>query len=149
MYDSLYDFPIEEIGQGKPVYKDREDIYFNISHSGNVVVVVVSNVAVGVDIDGNRNFRDNMIDRFYSSNEATWVKENELYKNDRFFRIWTMKEAFSKLTGDGLIRTISNVEFIVEKKLQSDSVHCIYNGKDLDVTIKEYKYNGYNLTVIY
>lgn len=143
-YDPAYDFEIEELGQGKPVFKERTDLYFNISHTANIVVVVMARKPIGIDIDGNRNFSDRMIDKFYSKKEAQWVYGNELRKSDRFFNIWTMKEAFSKMRGDGIARTILNVEFLHD----TDQVECIFNGEKQDVLIEEQEYYGYKIAVI-
>lgn len=143
-YDLAYDFEIEELGQGKPVFKERTDLYFNISHTANIVVVVMARKPIGIDIDGNRNFSDRMIDKFYSKKEAQWVYGNELRKSDRFFNIWTMKEAFSKMRGDGIARTILNVEFLHD----TDQVECIFNGEKQDVLIEEQEYYGYKIAVI-
>lgn len=144
-YDPAYDFEIEELGQGKPVFKERTDLYFNISHTANIVVVVMARKPIGIDIDGNRNFSDRMIDKFYSKKEAQWVYGNELRKSDRFFNIWTMKEAFSKMRGDGIARTILNVEFLHD----TDQVECIFNGEKQDVLIEEQEYYGYKIAVIW
>ena len=143
-YDTDYDFEIEEIGQGKPVYKERTDIHFNISHTANIVVVAIASKPIGIDIDGNRNFSDRMIDKFYSKKEAAWVYGNDLTKQDRFFSLWTMKEAFSKLLGDGIARTILNVEFLHD----TDIVECYYNGEKQNVIIEEQEYCGYKIAVI-
>ncbi|WP_287386867.1 4'-phosphopantetheinyl transferase family protein [Lachnospira sp.] len=143
-YDTDYDFEIEEIGQGKPVYKERTDIHFNISHTANIVVVAIASKPIGIDIDGNRNFSDRMIDKFYSKKEAAWVYGNDLTKQDRFFSLWTMKEAFSKLLGDGIARTILNVEFLHD----TDIVECYYKGEKQDVIIEEQEYCGYKIAVI-
>lgn len=143
-YDLAYDFEIEELGQGKPVFKERTDLYFNISHTANIVVVVMARKPIGIDIDGNKNFSDRMIDKFYSKKEAQWVYGNELRKSDRFFNIWTMKEAFSKMRGDGIARTILNVEFLHD----TDQVECIFNGEKQDVLIEEQEYYGYKIAVI-
>ncbi|WP_027438824.1 4'-phosphopantetheinyl transferase family protein [Lachnospira multipara] len=143
-YDKDYDFEIEEMGQGKPVYATRKDIYFNISHTASIVVVAISSKAIGIDIDGNRNFSDRMIDKFYSESEAAWVYGNDLTKHDRFFTIWTMKEAFSKMIGCGITKTILNVEFLHD----TDKVECIYNGEKQNVIIEESEYLGYKITAI-
>ena len=143
-YDTDYDFEIEEIGQGKPVYKERTDIHFNISHTANIVVVAIASKPIGIDIDGNRNFSDRMIDKFYSKKEAAWVYGNDLTKQDRFFSLWTMKEAFSKLLGDGIARTILNVEFLHD----TDIVECYYKGEKQNVIIEEQEYCGYKIAVI-
>lgn len=143
-YDTDYDFEIVEIGQGKPVYKERTDIHFNISHTANIVVVAIASKPIGIDIDGNRNFSDRMIDKFYSKKEAAWVYGNDLTKQDRFFSLWTMKEAFSKLLGDGIAKTILNVEFLHD----TDIVECYYKGEKQDVIIEEQEYCGYKIAVI-
>lgn len=87
--------------RGKPVLRDVE-CAFNISHSGNYVVLAYqrSKDAVGVDIQKVRTMRDGMEKRIlHGSENAPADEEKRLcYLN----RLWTVKESFVKMTGEGL-----------------------------------------------
>lgn len=105
-YDASYDYDIEYIANGKPVYKNS-DIHFNLSHAGNYVVCAVSDKAVGVDIERQRKNVIRVAKRFFTQAECDWIGDESL----KFSRIWTLKEAYAKLTGEGIAGTVSKAEF--------------------------------------
>jgi 4'-phosphopantetheinyl transferase len=95
---------IVEFGQGankKPFIK-KTDLFYNVSHSGDLILLSVSTSETGCDIELiNRkfDFRDVLKDYFSESEGAFIQQENSI---ERFFTVWTRKEAFTKATGTGL-----------------------------------------------
>lgn len=86
---------------------------FNLSHSGNVVVLAIASVDVGVDVESLREVSnaERMARRFFSPNEQ--LKINTLGgapRNRAFLRIWTQKEAYLKATGLGVGMALREVE---------------------------------------
>lgn len=79
---------------------------FNISHSEKLVILAVTNgIQVGVDVE--YILRDSKVipiaDRFFSPqefNELRSLEQDQQY--DRFFDLWTLKEAYIKARGMGL-----------------------------------------------
>lgn len=114
-YDKQYDYDITTYANGKPVFVEHKDIHFNISHAGKYVVCVLADCAVGVDIEGDREVRDNVAKRFFSKEECQWIEEKCEEKKRRFFELWTLKEAYGKLTGEGIALTIGRVSFSMGK----------------------------------
>lgn len=142
-YDSIYDYEMELGFNGKPEFKrtsDRADKplpYFNLSHSGKFVVCAVSDKPIGIDIEGRRKVFLKTAKRFFTDAEYQWVckgdneskaceeQEANMHEpqNDeasqkqyeRFLRIWTMKEAYSKLSGMGIAHGISQAEFLPDE----------------------------------
>lgn len=161
-YDSTYDYEIVSGTNGKPEYKKGKDIpeiYFNLSHSGEFVVCAVSHKPIGVDIEGNRKVSLKTAKRFFTAAEYKWVCGNEnsnkdeqleatLSQQKRFFRIWTMKEAYSKFTGIGIANGISQAEFIPDEegKLKPRSIHNEQNFSGINTW--EYECDGYHIAVI-
>ena len=89
-------FDVEE--KGKPVLKGFE-LCFSISHSGAYWVLLVSPENCGVDIQEIKKVDcDKISQRFYRSEEYEYVAKKGL---DGFFDIWTRREAFGKMTGEG------------------------------------------------
>ena len=86
----------------KPFVTDQPDLHFNTSHSGNLILIAVAKQALGVDvefIDSKFSFDDVLQDNF-SNDEINHInQENHL---ERFFKIWTRKEALTKVSGKGL-----------------------------------------------
>ena len=88
---------------GKP-YVEGENVFFSVSHSGNMVLCGVSDSPIGVDIQKIDNFNHDIIARFFGKNEQRAIlsmKDNDAKKN-MFYKIWTLKESYSKMTGEGL-----------------------------------------------
>ncbi len=89
---------------GKP-YIVGSPIYYNISHSGQYVVLVTANSEVGVDVQEKRTARmEAMAKRFFSKEEWQVFSEcgSEEEKKDLFYYIWCRKEAYGKYLGTGL-----------------------------------------------
>ena len=90
---------------GKPFVSDKA-VYFNLSHTGNKFVIVVSNCTeVGVDIEQCR-YRKSLpalVEKCFSDTEAIfWNALPEEKKMHMFFRFWVRKEAFVKAVGRGI-----------------------------------------------
>lgn len=80
---------------GKPVC---DDFYFNISHSQGVVVFAKSDDSpVGVDIEVIRPVDDLL--KQYVCNEEEYKYATDY---EKFYEIWTAKEAIVKCNGEGL-----------------------------------------------
>lgn len=149
-YDASYDYDIEYVANGKPVYRNS-DIYFNLSHAGNYVVCAVSDKAVGVDIERLRKNVIRVAKRFFTQAECDWIGNDSL----KFSRIWTLKEAYAKLTGEGIAGTVSKAEFrheadnginnavVADNAICSDNIEKVkmyISGKKVD-NIKIYELN--------
>ena len=89
---------------GKPYLKDS-DLYFNVSHSSEMLVVAVSGKCVGVDIESlDRKVDFNQImSKFFNLSEINdWKSCSAQMLLERFLLGWTRKEAVLKATGDGI-----------------------------------------------
>lgn len=117
-YAPDYDYAIEYVANGKPVYKDS-CIHFNLSHAGNYVVCAVADNEIGIDIEGPRKNAVKVAKRFFAEAECEWIGENI----NRFSRIWTLKEAYAKLTGEGIAAVVSKVEFLHDNTANNVSMY--------------------------
>ena len=86
---------------GKP-YAENIDAEFSISHSGNVVVCAVSDKPVGIDIEKIRDVNESVARRLFTEDERDYVFRDGDFSKERFFEIWTRKEAYVKMMGEGL-----------------------------------------------
>lgn len=102
--------------KGKPYLKDYPEVYFNLSHSGNVVVLAMSDKEVGIDIQEQRKVEKKVAGRFFHEKETALL--NEIKTTDEwlqlFYHIWTGKEAYIKYTGAGMSQDLQ--DFIVDVK---------------------------------
>ncbi|MCM1635777.1 4'-phosphopantetheinyl transferase family protein [Latilactobacillus sakei] len=94
---------------GKPSFIDKNNDFFTISHSGDIVVMSKSKVPVGIDIEKKRELNINFIRKAFTSAEYENIL-NAHNMSDRALDIWTQKESFLKLLGTGLAIQPRNVE---------------------------------------
>lgn len=105
------------------LFAANADVFFSISHSGNIVLCAVSDKEIGADIEKIRNIRFDAAKKFAGASELEYIGENL----NRFFEIWTLKEAFFKCKGTGLGADIGSVSFSVK----NGDVSCSEKGYNL------------------
>ena len=91
---------------GKPYLADRPNTYFSITHSDKWVFLAVADCPIGIDAQKPRKVCPRLAARSTTPEELAWVKEDT---EPHFTRLWTMKEAYLKCTGTGLIVPIHSV----------------------------------------
>lgn len=106
----LPEHPFTTGEKGKPAPEGYHGIHFNISHSGQWVVVALSSDRVGVDVEKMRKVPDGVAHRFFSETENTILQNatDEAQKADIFFTLWTLKESFLKAIGKGLTKSLNS-----------------------------------------
>lgn len=117
--------------------------FFNLSHSHDKVVCVTGDAPVGCDIEKKGRYREGIAERFFTDNEVGYLNQFERdRKRDEFLRLWTMKESYLKMTGEGLQLALDRIEFEFKEKVN------VYRDRELcDCNIIEYEIDGYILTV--
>ena len=95
---------------GKPFCLHSKAPHFNLSHSGDWVVLAVSTEGeVGVDVEFVREFdTDGIIRRIGSPREIN-IYQNSDSPKQCFLRLWTQKEAISKACGQGISVGLSSI----------------------------------------
>lgn len=83
---------------GKPYFKDSS-LYFNVSHSGEYLAIVISGAPVGIDLQKYRSVREGMYRKVVQPQEQPLIGKN---KERDFIRLWSLKESFVKAEGKGL-----------------------------------------------
>lgn len=105
----IHDAPVFEYdANGKPSILGHPEIFFNLSHCRKAVACVVADSPVGIDVEETCRFSDSI---------ARYTLDDEEYESvvkadnpsQAFIRLWTMKEALLKYTGEGLRRDIKTV----------------------------------------
>ncbi len=88
---------------GKPYLINTEDCFFNLSHSGTKVLCVLAAAPVGCDIEKRKTPPLEVARRCFSGEEQDrlFALEGEAQRQ-YFYRIWTGKESYLKMTGEGL-----------------------------------------------
>ena len=98
---------------GKPYLPATDGFCFNLSHAGDFVVIAVSAFEVGVDIERIRGGRRKISERFFGEQEKAYIRaaKDDAEAEQRFTRIWTLKESYLKYTGAGLSRDLRSFDF--------------------------------------
>lgn len=118
-----------EIGEhGKPYLADYPQLYFNLSHSGEYVVLAFANQEVGIDIQQKRPIKEALAKMVLSDRE--YMQYKGLPGEDAcnwFFRCWCAKESYSKLNGTGLLQELGKISYEPETEricAENDSAFC-------------------------
>ncbi len=99
---------LHESHNGKPGLRPepgRTPLHFNISHSGDFVLVAIARRDLGVDLEFIRMDIETatLAERFFSPAERMGLEAlPTTMQRLAFFAIWTRKEAYIKAHGDGL-----------------------------------------------
>lgn len=145
--------------------KCNDKLYYNISHSGQYAVVVISDKRVGIDIECKDDKDFIVTKRMFCEEEISYIGDSQ----DRFRQIWTIKEAFLKCTGKGISVPLNSftAQFNETDKIidynfidnENDSMTPVTSGeivsKGYELSGHRYHFdtfhnkNGYVLTVCY
>ena len=123
--------PVFEYGEhGKPVIVGHPEICFNMSHCKEAAICVLSDKPVGVDIESIRNYNESLAR--YTMNDAEMAQIEQAERPEvEFIRLWTLKEAVLKRSGEGI---------------RNDMKHVLDGLKDAKTVINEKK--GYIYSVV-
>lgn len=106
--------------KGRPLLSNHP-FDFNISHSGDMIAVVIGTSKVGVDIEQHRKVDIALFNRQFSEKEWQSIHQST-HPQKRFFELWTIKEAAIKADGRGVsilskTQTSSDQQLFIENHL--------------------------------
>ena len=114
----ITDFKIKTGKYDKPSICNHENIYFNLSHSGKMVLCAISDMEVGADIEYIDSEIDLNIAKHYFYNSEYENIMNAENKADEFFKYWVLKESYMKYTGLGMNLPLDSFEIIIDSKIR-------------------------------
>jgi 4'-phosphopantetheinyl transferase len=98
----------------------NDSAYFNISHTREAFAIVISrHHYVGIDLE-ELNFSMNfhpIIKTFFSPRERQFILQSDSEAVNRFFLLWTRKEALLKALGTGIMDILTHVEVSEQENL--------------------------------
>ena len=103
---------------GKAYISNNDNIHFNLSHSGKMVLCAISDKEVGADIEYNDSAIDLNIAKNYFYNSEYDNIMNAKNPSDEFFRYWVLKESYMKYTGLGMNLKLNSFEIIIRDEIQ-------------------------------
>ena len=134
---------MEKITYGQNGKPGIEGMYFNLSHSGDMVICAVSDRNIGCDIETVSTVKEGIADRFFTKQETQYLNFFEgPQKEQEFFRLWTIKESYMKLTGEGMSLPLSGFNVKIGENISIER-----NGEICPCHIKEYEIDGYRTAV--
>lgn len=92
---------------GKPFLPEHPEWHFNVSHSGDVLLIGVAHVPIGVDLEVvPAHFKTQALMSFFSPEEQRHLQNADPAS---FFWCWTRKEAYLKAVGTGLVEDLHTI----------------------------------------
>ncbi len=121
---------------GKPLHGR---LFFNLSHSGGKVALALSRSGeVGCDIEvlRERNFA-HILPRLSEAERAYLMRSGGMRA---FLEVWTMRESYLKMTGEGLtgwerIRLLPEARKVVREGREEDCAFKIYSAGEYVLTV--------------
>ncbi len=155
-FEGINNAKIGHTTKGKPFLKDNNDLHFNLSHSGTLVLCVIADMPVGCDIEYMSSVPSpELIKMVLSKSEQDAL--NRLDNNSvsqYFYKIWTGKESYLKLKGEGLGRDLKEISLQLPLGLEYIDGSCftfmdiICDPRYQATICTEGVYNKEELTVI-
>lgn len=128
---------------GKPALKDEAaGLKFNLSHAHELAALAISTCEIGVDVEWCRSM-DNMKSvaaKVYTDIELSLLFDTSPTKRtELFYKFWTCKEAFIKLTGEGFSRDPQTIQLPTGDIYSTDWIPAMCEEIREDVMLKAFK----------
>ena len=124
---------------GKP-YADN--IFFNVAHSGKFAFGVSSDKEVGCDVEIIKNAHLDIAKRFFTESEYNYISKSENSSNT-FYKLWTIKESYIKLSGEGLRTPLNSFEININK----DTITILENNKEKNCYITHFEFKNHSFAI--
>ena len=111
---------------GKP-YFEKENIYFNLSHSKEYIAAAFYKKEIGIDIQDIKPVSERMYRRCLSFKEQECINDTDFDKDTWFTYIWTRKEAYIKYLGKSILTDLSVINVLDMDYIYSDFIeeYCL------------------------
>lgn len=155
---------------GKPLVPTKDtskEFYFNLSHSGDMVLMAVSSKEVGCDVEQLESekqkavsgeeenaqeavpIEENVVSRRHQKIAQRFFTEKEQKAVDEggkktFYRIWTRKESYIKMTGEGMKVPFLSLDTC---HVSLDSKKIARQGELQPCFFEEYDLPGYQIAI--
>ena len=140
--------PFQEVCSpaGKPSIPQFPDFHYNLSHSGDWVVIAWGNDPVGIDIqEFSAKSTDALARRYFAPKEQEYLfsQASESARMDAFFRIFAAKESYVKYLGTGITKDFSKFQTLNPDELgvflqhiPMDAAHLCLCSRDPDYRLR-------------
>ena len=105
---------------GKPYLKNNENFFFSLSHSGSKVLCAIAEVPIGCDIEEMNTPSSQIADRVLAPEERKlFIDKSRDEQREIFYTLWTGKESYLKLTGEGIVDNLNEISLRVPFESQT------------------------------
>jgi 4'-phosphopantetheinyl transferase len=105
---------------GKPYFQDAPELRFSLSHSGEAVMLAVSDAEIGCDVERIRHADERLMKRVAAPEEyETLTTCAGSARDERFTRLWVAKESVLKAGGEGLLVDPASIRIETEPELRA------------------------------
>lgn len=115
---------------GKPYVKNG--VCFNLSHSGDYVLLAVDEKSIGCDIEQVQEKKFEALGKIvFQQNEREILGKSDNKEMD-FYKMWTQKEAFLKAVGEGFHRECRSVDLSLCENVIDNNKKFYFKRYDFD-----------------
>lgn len=120
-------------------YLSNNKYYFSLSHTQNIIVIIIDSNEVGIDIETIRPFNEGVAKKLFNNNELGYVERN----NYNFTEVFVCKESYLKYLGTGLSDDAKNIDVLNNQQINTlnieDYIIATTNANDLTISYKSHK----------
>lgn len=112
---------------GKPYLNGYPHIHFNLTHCKNMVACAFDTKPVGIDCELPRKYLDSVTKKTLSHQEKCFLEKiasSDDKKQKWFFRFWTLKEAYVKMSGTGITVPLDHISFSFTGEAEPYKIQC-------------------------
>lgn len=111
---------------GKPHLTQYPEINFNITHCTQLVACAFHDTSIGIDAELPAYFPNVLLDKALSEKEKCFLlsKSTATERQEWFYRLWTLKEAYVKKSGIGVDTNLKDFSFSFIMDNKTIAVTC-------------------------
>lgn len=118
--------------KGKPFFQNNNSLHFSLSHTNKHIAICFHNKPIGIDIECIRKAKKEIAERFFHPKEYKYLNQiqDQEILNQEFTRIWTLKEAFVKCTGEGIANNLKtfSIKTKTKEKLKIEAIEIEFES---------------------
>ncbi len=150
----ISDYKLEYRMRDKPYIAGRDDVFFNISHSGSMVALGLSDKEVGVDIEKDKHFKESLVNYVFTGEDLSLAKALTascgLSEDQTFTRLWTAKESIMKYSGMVITLEPKKIRLVLGAVIDNSNPTLSFSCEVFDcrnLIISSYSIEDYQLSV--
>jgi 4'-phosphopantetheinyl transferase len=99
---------------GKPYLENYEKYFFSLSHSGSKVLCAIAEIPIGCDIEEMKPQSFKLMNRIFTPEERNLFTDKSPDEQLKlFYTLWTGKESYLKMTGEGIAEIFHDISIHV------------------------------------